>query len=319
MAERPPLNGIHHVTAIASDAQTNLDFYVRFLGLRLVKQTVNFDDPGTYHFYYGDRLGRPGTLITFFPWAGTGRGRAGAGQVSATAFAVPAGALELWQQRVMRYGVDASQAESPWGERILRLNDPDGLSLELVETTAVTPEAEDGLEVPAEAAITGIARAELLSYHPEQTLQLLTNTLGYSRQGETGDLVRLTSESGSLLDVHLRAAPRGLGGAGTVHHIAFRTPTDEAQQSWIDTLTDAGVAVTPVMDRNYFRSIYFREPGGILYEIATDPPGFTVDEPADELGSTLKLPQQYEKHRDRIQLALPQITVPVAGVASESY
>ena len=316
--QSPQITGIHHVTAIASDPQPNLDFYVRFLGLRLVKLTVNFDDPGSYHFYYGDRTGRPGTIMTFFPWPGANRGRHGTGQVTQTTFAVPEGSLEFWTERGRRYGYDVTSVEPRFGDKVLHIADPDGLAVELV-ASAGREGGEDGMEVPADSAVRSIGNATLAEANPTRTLELLTGTLGFREIGREADRVRLMSGE-SVIDVLSEpSAKRGLGGAGTVHHIAFRTPDDEHQLRWSEILMRSGLQVSPVMDRNYFHSIYFREPGGILFEIATDPPGFTVDEPVESLGTELKLPPMYESMREQIQQSLPQITVPVSGMVTESY
>lgn len=320
--QSPLIGGIHHVTAIASDPQPNLDFYVRFLGLRLVKRTVNFDDPGTYHFYYGDRTGRPGSIITFFPWPGAKRGRHGTGQVTLTSFAVPQDSLHFWEDRAQRYGFEAQQAPPRFGDSVLRVTDPDGLAVELVASTSAE-DGEDGLEVPADASIRLIGSATLAEADPARTVELLTGTLGFQETAREDNRIRLTVvEGGPGATIDVLADPsarRGLGGAGTVHHIAFRTPTDAHQLQWLQKLTTEGHHVSPVMDRNYFHSIYFREPGGILFEIATDPPGFAVDESIDTLGSELKLPEMYESMRDRIENALPEITVPTTGLVTESY
>lgn len=319
---QPLIAGIHHVTAIASDPQPNLDFYVRFLGLRLVKLTVNFDDPGSYHFYYGDRTGRPGTILTFFPWPGATRGRHGTGQVTLTSFAVPRGSIEFWSERARRFGFDATPAVPRFGDEVLRIPDPDGLAVELVAQADVH-NGEDGMEIPAEASILNIGNATLSEADPARTLDLLTGTLGFREVGREGDRIRLAvgdGAPGTTVDVLSEgSARRGLGGAGTVHHIAFRTPDDDHQLRWSGLLMRGGYNVSPVMDRNYFHSIYFREPGGILFEIATDPPGFAVDEPVETLGSELKLPPMYEPMRDRIERSLPPVTVPVSGLVTESY
>lgn len=318
----PRIDGVHHITAIASDPQPNLDFYVRFLGLRLVKRTVNFDDPGTYHFYYGDEIGAPGTILTFFPWPGARRGRQGTGQVTLTSFAVPFGSLDFWTRRAQRYGVEAEPAGERFGEAVLRVHDGDGLTVELIPSYA--PEGDsDGTEIPAEHRIRSIHSATLSEAEAGRTTELLTGVMGFRVAGEEGNRKRfLVGEGGpgAILDVTVdRAEPRGLQGAGTVHHVAFRTPDDASQEAWRQILVVQGYNVSPVMDRNYFHSIYYREPGGILFEIATDPPGFAVDETTEELGNSLKLPEMYEAMRERIEAALPAITVPTTGLLTESY
>ena len=293
----PTIRGIHHITAISSDPQQTIDFYSGFLGLRLVKKTVNFDDPGTYHFYFGDYHGHPGTILTFVPWPGARRGRAGAGQVTAGALAVPPGSLARWQEKANDERRLTDVAAERFGEPTLRLYDPDGLPIELIESPAA----------PTEIGV--FHSATLNNADPG----LLTNTMGFREGGREGDRVRYEVAEGgpgATIDIQTTGDRRGAGGAGTVHHIAWRTPDDEEQLAWRTELIAVGNEPTPVIDRNYFNSIYFREPGGVLYEIATDPPGFTVDEPLETLGSELKLPAQYEPYRSRIEAALPPVHAP---------
>jgi catechol 2,3-dioxygenase-like lactoylglutathione lyase family enzyme len=318
------IDGIHHVTAIASDPQPNLDFYVRFLGLRLVKRTVNFDDPGTYHFYYGDEIGRPGTILTFFPWPGARRGRHGPGQVTVTSFAVPHGSAEYWIERAQRFGVALANEPERFGETVLRVHDGDGLAVELIPSIAAGADpGSDGVDMPAEYRIRSLHSATLSATDPRQTADLLAGTMGLREIAREGGRIRYAAGDGgpgAIVDLAVDpAGRRGLQGAGTVHHIAFRTPDDAQQGAWLRTLTELGYNVSPVMDRNYFHSIYYREPGGILFEIATDPPGFTIDERAEELGTSLMLPPMYESMRERIESALPSITVPTAGLLTELY
>ncbi len=316
---RPDLQGIHHVTAIAGDPQRNLDFYLRFLGLRLVKRTVNFDDPGTYHFYYGDETGQPGTILTFFPWIGARRGRHGTGQITTTSFAVPPGSLGFWSERARSFSVESASAPDRFGSPALRLTDPDGLSLELVETAGLTRGAET-LDIPGDFAISKIGGAVMTQHDPDAAARLLTEIMGFRAAGESNGVFRFQTTAGSTIDVLADpGAPRASDGAGAVHHIAFRTSSDEDQLKWHDSLIELDFEVSPVMDRQYFHSIYFRESGGVLFEIATDLPGFLVDESADELGSSLKLPPEYEPMRQRIEGSLPPITVPVAGLLTERY
>jgi glyoxalase family protein len=294
---KPTIGGIHHITAISSDPQQTLDFYSGFLGLRLVKKTVNFDDPGTYHFYFGDYHGHPGTILTFFPWPGARRGRAGAGQVTSVSLGVPSGSLQSWETRTRDERRLTDVITERFGERLLRLYDPDGLPIELIETPSA----------PSEIGI--FHSATLNNADPG----LLTNTMGFREVGREGARVRYEVAEGGLgatIDIETTGDRRGSGGAGTVHHIAWRTPDDEQQLAWGTEVTAAGSEPTPVIDRNYFHSIYFREPGGVLYEIATDPPGFTIDEPLEILGSELKLPPQYESYRERIEAFLPPVQVP---------
>ena len=320
----PRIDGIHHVTAIASDPQPNLDFYVRFLGLRLVKRTVNFDDPGTYHFYYGDDTGTPGTLLTFFPWPGASRGRAGTGQVTLTSFAVSGESLEYWSDRAQRFGFEAARQPDRFSDPVLLVRDGDGLAIELIASDDAPPSPDpEAADIPAEHGIKCIHSATLTESDATRTVELLTQTMGFREVGREESRIRLAVGDASpskLVDLLIDSATRrGLQGAGTVHHIAFRTPDDDHQAGWSQTLMNLGYHVTPVMDRNYFHSIYYREPGGVLFEIATDPPGFAVDEPAEELGMNLKLPPMYESMREKIEASLPPITVPTTGLLTESY
>nr|WP_254545541.1 ring-cleaving dioxygenase [Halomarina sp. BND7] len=302
--------GIHHVTSIASDPQANVDFYTEVLGLRLVKRTVNFDDKFTYHLYYGDETGTPGTILTFFPFVGATKGSVGAGQTTATAFVVPPDAIDYWLDRLDDLGVDRDDPEERFGETVLPFRDHDGQPLELVAgESPVEPWAEG--PVPAEYAIRGFHGVTLHTTDPESTAAVL-ETMGFEREAADGDRVRYraSGDRASVVDLLAREGPRGRQGVGTVHHVAFRTPDDERQRAWRERLTDAGLSVTPVKDRQYFRSIYFREPGGVLFEIATDPPGFTRDEDAAELGSALKLPPWLEEEREMIAEQLPPISTP---------
>jgi glyoxalase family protein len=309
------LPGIHHITAIAGDPQANVDFYAGILGLRLVKLTINFDDPGTYHLYYGDGVGHPGTIMTFFPWPKSPRGRIGAGQVSATAFAVPAGSLPYWTERLQERGVVHKGPVERFDEQALLLADPDGLGVELIESAIVPPDRawQDG-PVPVEYAVHGFHSATLTVEGYQRTATLLTETMQFRLIGEQGPRFRYATPAGgpgAIADVV--CAPEehpGRIGVGTVHHIAWRAPNDEQQASWRAELARLHYNVTPVIDRKYFHSIYFREPGGILFEIATDPPGFGVDEPLDQLGSKLQLPPWLEPAREHVMSVLPPIQLP---------
>lgn len=294
--------GIHHITAIAGDPQENVDFYAGVLGLRLVKTTVNFDDPGTYHFYFGDRIGSPGTIMTFFPWKDARKGKIGAGQVGTVQFAAPLGSFSFWEKRLDAFGVHLSH-ESRFGEDYLTFDDPHGLHLELVER-----EEGKGGEwtfggIPQEHAIKGFGGAVLLSAAPKKTIQLLKNDLGIEKTAEEENRVRLRSSAdiGNTIDVQLDSRVHGLTGVGTVHHIAWRTADDNSQQQWRNDLHERGFQPTPIIDRQYFHSVYFREPGGILFEMATDVPGFLTDESEEKLGQALKLPPQYEPHRRQLE------------------
>lgn len=314
-------SGIHHVTAIASDPQRNIDFYAGVLGLRLVKRTVNFDDPTTYHFYFGDGIGRPGSLLTFFPWPNARRGRQGAGQAAVTSFAIVPGSVGFWLERLLRLGVEFDQPVTRFdGERVIALKDPDGLLLELVshqrvEQTEPAVDSGTGAQVPAVHAIRGLYSVTLWQDGQQQTAELLTGTLGFTLAREQGSIFRYTSDDGgpgSIVD--LRIVPGlwpGVMGAGTVHHVAFRATGDTVQLAVRDELESHGYNVTPPLDRDYFKSVYFREPGGVLFEVATDPPGFTVDEPTETLGRALKLPAWLEPRRFEIEALLPNIHLPL--------
>jgi glyoxalase family protein len=322
--------GIHHVTAIASDPQANLDFYTQILGLRLVKKTVNFDDPGSYHFYFGDAAGAPGTILTFFPWPGAYPGRVGDGMAAAASFAIPAASLDYWLDRLAeRY--DNFDAPKPrMGEQVLTLRDPDGLILDLVAGETHSPanaaagvaeiadaaaeKSWDYAAVPGEHRLRGFHSVTLCLAGWEQTAQLLTETFGYQAAGEEGDRLRFRSPSGAaaaIVDLSRQTAPppRGRMGAGTIHHVAFRAKDAGQQLEWRETIAALGFHVTPVLDRQYFHSIYFREPGGVLFEIATDPPGFQTDEALEELGTHLRLPPWLETQRADIERRLPPVSL----------
>jgi glyoxalase family protein len=311
--ESPP--GIHHVTAITADAQKNIDFYTGVLGLRLVKLTVNFDDPQSYHLYYGDELGRPGTILTFFAWPGASRGPIGPPQVTQTAFAVPADALDFWKHRLNRNGMEPQEAISRFGHKVLAFDDPDGMHLEIVATAMEVSHPWTAGPVPAECAIRGFHGITISEEGYEATADLLTQVMGFKPAGQDGNRFRYRTDRGnglaSTVDlVCVPGARRGGMGAGAVHHVAFRTPDDGHQQTWRQELVRLKFNVSPVMDRSYFHSIYFREPGGVLFEIATDTPGFTADEAADQLGTKLMLPRQYEPYRAEIERILTPVRLP---------
>ncbi len=306
--------GIHHVTAIADDPQENVNFYTRILGLRLVKKTVNFDDPGSYHLYYGDAAGNPGTIMTFFSWPGAQRGRIGTGQVSATSFAVPEESLGYWTERLIEYGVRFEQPKKRFDETVLAVSDPDGLAVELVTRSgSYGGEVWEESPVPPEHAIRNISGVTLSERSGEVTAGLLVNSLGFEKLEEEDGRTRYltTSSGGSFADVlESPDGPAGRTSVGTVHHVAWRAPDDETQVAWREEMASHGLNVTPVLDRNYFRSIYFREPGGVLFEIATDPPGFAVDEDPEHLGESLQLPPWLEGDRGRIEEILPPVKLP---------
>ena len=308
--------GLHHVTAIASDPQRNLDFYVGLLGLRLVKRTINFDDPGTYHFYFGDARGMPGTILTFFPWPGARRGHRGIGQVEATAFAISPDSVRYWLDRFKEQHVTAEKTSARFGEEVIRFTDPDGLLLELIGTNSQAKiEPWTNSPVPAEHSLRGFHSVSAALEGYERTAKLLTESFSYRLVQESGNRFRFIApgefDPGRIVD--LLCVPDGRAGnvaAGSVHHIAFRAKDDAEQLQWRESLVELGYNVTPVMDRTYFHSIYFREPGGILFEIATEPPGFTLDETVEELGSKLRLPPWLEGERSRIEQVLPPIELP---------
>ena len=306
------IGGIHHVTAIARDPQMNVDFYAGVLGLRLVKKTVNFDDPGTYHFYYGDEQGHPGTILTFFPWPMARLGTHGAGQATVTSFSVPEGSLGWWMERLDRFRIDREEPRPRFEEEVLTLRDPDGLLLELVARSGDDRQPWTAGPVPAEHAIRGFEGVTLTEWNPEVTAEVLTGLLGFPRKAELGDRIRFDAGGGTRVDVvGSPSAPRGQVSAGTVHHVAWRTPDDDNQRAWHEELMRRGFHVSPILDRQYFHSIYFREPGGVLFEIATDPPGFAKDEPVATLGTELKLPPWLEPERKKIEDILPPIGVAV--------
>jgi catechol 2,3-dioxygenase-like lactoylglutathione lyase family enzyme len=309
--------GIHHVTAIASDPQRNLDFYAGVLGLRLVKRTVNFDDPTTYHFYFGDAEGTPGSIFTFFPWPDARRGRQGAGQIAVASFAILPSSVGFWIERFIKYHVDFSQPVSRFDdERVIAFKDPDGLMIELVaHASAESRPKWNSTAVPPEHAIRGVYSVTLWQESCDLTGKLLTETLGFQAVREQASIFRYSAAPGELASiVDLRQVPglwQGVMGAGTNHHVAFRAADDAAQADVRTELVELGYNVTPIIDRDYFHSVYFREPGGVLFEIATDPPGFTVDEPLQSLGSSLKLPQWLEARRFEIEALLPNIRLPM--------
>jgi glyoxalase family protein len=312
------ISGIHHVTAVAGDPQRNLDFYTSVLGLRLVKLTVNFDDPGTYHFYYGDGIGRPGTILTFFPWMGLPRGRAGTGQTGVISFSVPTDSLRYWAARFGRAGVPHEEARHRFDEEVLAFRDPDGLQLELV--SAAGPDPRPGWAegpVPEDFAVRGLHSVSLWQQNNQRTAELLTEVMGFRPSSREGNVQRYAVAGGgpgAVVDLQeMPGQARATGGTGTVHHVAWRTPDEMQQLAWRRELLRAGANVTTVQERMYFRSIYYREPGGVLFEIATDPPGFTIDEPVSELGTHLRLPPWLEPQRELIEREVPPLRLPVAA------
>jgi glyoxalase family protein len=310
----PEINGLHHVTAISGAPQRNLDFYAKVLGLRFVKRTVNFDDPSVYHLYYGDETGAPGTALTFFPWEHLAPARRGTGEVAQTAFSVPDGSLDFWRERLSRLGVPHHEPEPRFGEPALAVTDPDGLPLALVvaaEPDTRAPWTTD--EIGPEHAVRGFHGVCLTLDERAATAALLSEVMGYERVASAGRVHRYAapySPTARYVDIVEDAdgAPAA-SGRGAVHHIAFAVADDDAQDHFRQKLLRAGHRVTPRIDRTYFHSIYFRSPGGVLFEIATEGPGFTVDEPRATLGSSLKLPPQHEHLRPRLERTLPPLTV----------
>lgn len=303
--------GLHHITAISDNAKGNLDFYTNVLGLRLVKKTVNFDDPGTYHFYFGDEQGTPGTIITFFPWEGIGAGKNGAGMATHTGYAVPEGSFDFWKERLAQYRITTEENEI-FGEKFLSFNDPDGLQLQLV-----VPSHPDGRkpwitqEVSQDAAIRGFHNVVLTLRSAEATSKVLTDILGYSLKKQDGNRYRFTTDAidtANIVDIiEIPTVPAGRNAAGTNHHIAFRVENDDILMGFREKVLNAGLDITPKINRDYFFSLYFREPGGVLFELATDNPGFTVDETLENLGRSLKLPKRYESMRSQIESVLPEL------------
>ncbi|MGO4110817.1 VOC family protein [Paenibacillus sp. YAF4_2] len=304
--------GIHHITAFVKNPQVTTDFYAGVLGLRLVKKTINFDAPEVYHLYFGDEVGSPGTIITFFPWENSRKGVVGGGQVGYTTYVVPEGTLGFWRERLLKFSIEF-QETSRFGEQYLQFADPDGLLVELVAR-------EDGPRstwsfggVSAEHAIKGFGGAILYSTNPAATAQLLEYVMGLSKVDEENGLARFQSfgELGNIIDVNTEPMAAGHGGHGTVHHIAWRAKDDAEHVAWQQHVAENGFQPTPIVDRQYFNAIYFREQGGILFEIATDPPGFARDEEVEHLGEKLMLPAWYEQHRDSIQQLLTPFDVRV--------
>jgi glyoxalase family protein len=330
--------GLHHITAIAGDPQKNIDFYTGFLGLRLVKLTVNFDDPQTYHFYYGDNIGRPGTILTFFPWQAMPKGFRGTGQVVTTSFLIPENSIEFWISRLKDQGVSYTGPIKRFDgdEAVITFYDPDGLEIELVahkDAEAKKDQVWRNGPIPEEYATRGFYSATLSLEGYERTADLLIENMGFSKTRSIGNRFRFEIKdkeriidhfysnkekrkldllnSPSTVDlVCLPYTQRGSMGVGTVHHIAWRTPTDESQLDMRKTIVNTGLDATPVIDRRYFHSVYFREPGGVLFEIATDPPGFMVDQKEEELGQKLLLPEWLEPDRKYLERVLPKIRVP---------
>jgi glyoxalase family protein len=305
--------GLHHITAIADNAKRNHEFYTKVLGLRMVKKTVNFDDPGTYHFYFGDEQGTPGTILTFFPWEGIGPGRTGTGMATDIGYSVPKGSLEFWADRFKQFNVKQDSVQERFGEQYLSFKDPDGLNIDLLipdsEDKRIPWETED---VKADVALRGFHNITLTLRNIKATAEILTDVLGYKLLEQEGNLYRFKTdaiENAAVVDLlESPGTAPGHNAAGTNHHVAFRVKDDTILMEYREKVLSKGLSITPKIDRDYFFSLYFREPGGVLFELATDNPGFTRDEPLNELGSHLKLPKQYEAARARIEKALPQLS-----------
>ncbi|MFB3162259.1 ring-cleaving dioxygenase [Neobacillus sp. 179-J 1A1 HS] len=304
--------GIHHITAMVNDAQRNIDFYAGLLGLRLIKKTINFDRPEVYHLYFGNETGNPGTVITFFPWAKQLKGRIGTGQVGVTSYLTPKGTTSFWENRLRKFNIEFSSSIR-FGEKYIHFNDPDGLKLELIERDDGPINHWSIGGVQAENAIKGFSGVILYSAQPHKTTDVLENVMGLECIGQDGDFLRFKAEGylGNTIDMQLNPSVRGLMGAGTVHHIAWRAQDEEDLLRWRSLLQDKGYYPTEIRDRNYFKAVYFHEEGGILFEIATDPPSFSVDEPVAELGKKLTLPSWLESKREELEATLPPVEVRV--------
>lgn len=304
--------GLHHITAIANSAKRNYDFYTQVLGLRMVKKTVNFDDPTTYHFYYGDEQGTPGTILTFFPWEGIGPGRNGIGMATEIGYSVPRDSLDQWAERFRKLGVSMGERTERFSETVLPFSDPDGLAISLLVTNQPEkPAVWETAEVKRDMATQGFHSVTLTLQNIEATAKILTDVFGYRQLAQEGNRYRFQTDAVSTASiVDLLEEPEGILGrnaAGTNHHVAFRVANEAIQMEFREKILESGLQITSKINRDYFFSLYFREPGGVLFEIATDNPGFTVDEPLTELGSQLKLPQQYEGSRAKIEKGLPPL------------
>lgn len=309
------LKGIHHITAIAGDPQKNINFYVKILGLRFLKKTVNFDDPHTYHFYYGDDNGNPGTILTFFPWTERGfKGKRGTGQIAAISFSIPISSLDFWMEHLTKQKINFAGPVKRFNEQVLIFEDHDEFELEIVASEEEKREGWNSRDIPKEHSIRGFWGASIWHQKIEITESFMSGLLGFKKVDETENRTRLAladGGAGTYVDlISLPEQPKGIMGVGAIHHIAFRTANDKDQLEVREKIISKEYDVTPVIDRNYFHSIYFKEPRNVLFEVATDPPGFFVDETQETLGKSLKLPEWYEKGRSEIESALPKVTVP---------
>jgi glyoxalase family protein len=302
--------GLHHITAISGNAKRTLEFYTKILGLRLVKKTVNFDDSGTYHFYFGDEKGTPGSVLTFFPWEGIRQGYTGSGMATEIGYSVPLDSLAFWADRFKQYKVKFDEAEEKFGEKILSFRDPDGLKLKLiVPSSADNRKPWETAEVNGTVAAKGFHSITLMLKNVTPTAKILTDILGYKLLKQDGINYRFVTDAvdnASIVDIiEAPSIAHGVVAAGTNHHVAFRVKNDNILMDYREKIESFGLNITPKIDRDYFFSLYFREPGGVLFELATDNPGFTKDEPLNELGTHLKLPKQYEESRAEIEKVLP--------------
>ena len=303
--------GLHHVTAIADEAQTNYNFYTKVLGLRLIKKTVNFDDPGTYHFYYGDEKGTPGTILTFFPWEGARPGEIGVGMATEISYNVPEGSFEFWMERFKRFNVKYETPVEQFGQQLLKFKDPDGLNLIFIENANDNRKPWESGDVTSQVATRGFHSVTLNVKSAPVSAWVLTDILGYEMTGKEGNRTRFIThavDQANILD--LTESPYkspGIGSAGTTHHVAFRVKDENILMEMREKVLSRDYSITTKIDRNYFYSLYFREPGGILFEFATENPGFAIDEPVNELGTHLKLPPQYEVNRKEIEDMLQEL------------
>jgi glyoxalase family protein len=317
------LLGIHHVTSITGDVQRCADFYLSVLGLRFIKKSINQDMPDTYHIYFGDYVGSPGTAMTFFGWPDWPQRRAGSGQVTTVSFSVPPESLDFWNRRLHEQGVSAEPVRR-FGTDGITLEDPDGIVLELIAQSSKQPwVAWAGSPVDHKQAIRGFHSVTMTVAEATATFDLLTATMGFRKTAHEGHRTRFeTGEGGphSIVDVvEAPEGPEGEESVGSVHHVAWRAADAAHQSEWREALVKAGRNVTPVIDRYYFKSIYFREPGGVLFEIATDGPGFTIDEKAEALGSTLSLPPWFQVQRETLDATLPPIVVPTTATTGAGH
>ncbi len=314
---RSLITGLHHVTALASDPQKNLDFYAGILGLRLVKKTINFDAPEVYHLYYGNERGQPGTILTFFPYTDIPKGRKGNGQLTVTSFSIPEHSIDYWLKRLKQFNIFCKGPLKRFSEEVITLEDHDGLALELVANAHDPRPGFTYGNIPLEHSIKGFYGITLSEEGYEKTAGLLVGQMDHKRIEESSNRFRYSASGkpGDFVDVLLQSPLKGIPGYGTIHHVAFATEDNSTQIEARKKIVNLGLNVTPVLDREYFQSIYFREPGGVLFEIATLPPGFTVDEPLEHLGESLKLPPGQEKNRIIIERVLPPIKLNIKRFA----